>query len=213
MAIDGPAGSGKSTVARIVAERLGFERLDTGAMYRAVALAALERSVDMADEEALAGLAGSLDLEIGDVVLLEGRDVTSELRSEAIEAVLPGVAAMPRVRSELVVRQRRWVAGRGGCVVEGRDIGSVVFPDAATKIFLTARPEVRAGRRQRQLAKLGSEHRGQEVAGELERRDRIDSTRAASPLRPARGSSVIDTTGLDVEAVVEALLQLVKASL
>ncbi|TMK85433.1 MAG: (d)CMP kinase [Actinobacteria bacterium] len=192
VAIDGPAGSGKSTVARTVAGRLGAAYLDTGAMYRSVALAALERGVDPTDGEALAKLAGALDIEVGERVLVDGVDATTAIRGPDVTAVVSAVSAHPPVRAEMVRRQRRWAEAHGGGVLEGRDIGSVVFPHADVKVFLTASEEERARRR----------------AADISRRDTIDSTRAASPLRPADDAVVIDTTGRTVDEVVDEVLGL-----
>ena len=181
VAIDGPAGSGKSTVARTVAGRLGAAYLDTGAMYRSVALAALERGVDPTDGEALAKLAGALDIEVGERVLVDGVDATTAIRGPDVTAVVSAVSAHPPVRAEMVRRQRRWAEAHGGGVLEGRDIGSVVFPHADVKVFLTASEEERARRRQRDEDAPDVKA----VAADISRRDTIDSTRAASPLRPA----------------------------
>ena len=144
VAIDGPAGSGKSTVARAVAARLGLEVLDTGAMYRAVTLAVLDAAADPADEAACARAAVAARIDLGARVLLDGRDVTSEIRGPAVTGAVSAVSAHPAVRAELVARQRAWATAHGGAVVEGRDIGTVVFPDASVKVFLTASDDERA---------------------------------------------------------------------
>jgi cytidylate kinase len=205
VAIDGPAGSGKSTVARAVAERLGAAHLDTGAMYRSVALAALERGVDAGDGEALAKLAKGLDIEVGERVLVDGVDATTAIRGADVTAVVSAVSAHPPVRAEMVRRQRRWAEDHGGDgVVEGRDIGTVVFPEADVKVFLTASEQERARRRQR-------DERAPDVsavAADLARRDAVDSTRAASPLRAASDAVVIDTTRRTVDDVVDRVLAL-----
>jgi CMP/dCMP kinase len=204
VAIDGPAGSGKSTVARAVAARLGVAYLDTGAMYRSVAFAAIGHGVDPADGDALAKLASSLDIQLGDRVLVDGVDATAAIRGPAVTATVSAVSAHPAVRAEMVRRQRQWAADHGGGVAEGRDIGTVVFPDADVKVFLTASEEERARRRQR-------DDRAPDVtavAAELARRDALDSTRAASPLRPADDARVIDTTGRTVDEVVDQVLEL-----
>lgn len=202
IAIDGPAGSGKSTVAREVARRLGLDWLDTGAMYRAVALAALRRGIDPADAEAVGRLAASVAIDVGERVHLDGADVTSEVRSPEVDRAVSAVAAHPAVRAEMVRRQREWAAARGGGVVEGRDIGSVVFPDAELKVYLTARDEVRAKRRaaQREAADTG------EVAAAIARRDRLDATRATSPLVVPEGAVVIDTSDRTVADVADAIV-------
>jgi cytidylate kinase len=209
VAIDGPSGSGKSTVARGVADALGFDVLDTGAMYRAVTLAALERGVDPADADACALVADEIRLEVGDLVLLDGRDVTSAIRSPEVTATVSQVSAHPAVRRELVERQRAWVASRSGGVVEGRDIGTVVFPDATVKVFLTASDEERARRRQRDEHAADRAVVVDEVREDLARRDRKDSDRKVSPLRAAVDALTIDTTGRSVEDVVGEIVQVV----
>jgi cytidylate kinase len=195
IAIDGPAGAGKSTVSRAVAERLGLERLDTGAMYRAVAWEALNRGVDPADATAVADIAATAEIEVAKAVVIDGTDVTGAIRTPEVSQAVSIVAANPDVRRELVLRQRRWAAERHGAVVEGRDIGTVVFPDATVKIYLTASAEERARRR-------GHDESADGVA----RRDRLDSTREASPLIQAPDAHVLDTTGRSVEDVVEEVL-------
>ncbi len=194
IAIDGPAGSGKSTVSRALAERLGVDRLDTGAMYRAVAWAALTEGVEPGDQEAVAGVARTVSISVGERVLVNGTDVTEAIRGPAVNGAVSAVAANPEVRAVLVDHQRRWAADHGSGVVEGRDIGSVVFPGAKLKIFLTATEEERARRRP------------EEGADSLSRRDRLDSTRTASPLGVAEGALVIDTTDRAVEEIVEEVL-------
>ena len=203
IAIDGPAGAGKSTVAKEVARRLGLERLDTGAMYRAVTLEALALGVEVADAEACAAIARSVELSVGDRVVLNGKDVTEEIRTPPVTAAVSIVAAHPQVREELVSRQRAWVAANGGGVVEGRDIGGVVFPDADVKIFLTADSAERAWRRAAEdLA--GSDLEA--TAESIRRRDKLDSTRVTSPLVAPPGALVLDSTGRSVESVVEEVL-------
>lgn len=205
IAIDGPAGSGKSTVARAVAERLGLEYLDTGAMYRAVAFAVLRAGGDPADADFAASVARTIALEVGaDGVTVDGADATVEIRGPAVTRAVSAVAANPDVRAELVARQRDWAARRGGGVLEGRDIGTVVFPDAELKVFLTAEPDERALRRAREAVDLDYET----VAADLTRRDRIDSTRRADPLVAADDAVRIDTTGLTVSEVVAAVAEL-----
>jgi prephenate dehydrogenase len=204
IAIDGPAGAGKSTVATAIARRLGLGHLDTGAMYRAVTLAALEQGVDPSDAEGCAALARSMELRVGERVVLDGRDVTEEIRAPAVTASVSIVAAHPQVRAELVGRQRAWVAADGGGVVEGRDIASVVLPDADLKIFLTAESAERAWRR-------ANEERADPgdltaTAEAMRRRDFLDSNRAASPLLAAEGAIVVDSTGRSVDSVVEEVL-------
>jgi CMP/dCMP kinase len=194
IAIDGPAGSGKSTVSRALAARLGVDRLDTGAMYRAVAWAALDRAIDPSDRAAVAELARGLHLEIGERIAVDGTDVTEEIRGPEVSGAVSLVAANPAVREVLVQRQRQWMAERGGGVVEGRDIGSVVFPDADVKIYLTAAADERARRRP------------EEGRDAISRRDRLDSTRTESPLGVADGARVIDTTNRPVEEIVEQVV-------
>lgn len=194
IAIDGPAGSGKSTVSRALATRLGVDRLDTGAMYRAVTWAVLDQAIEPSDWEAVAELARGLDIEIGERVAVDGTDVTEAIRGAEVSGAVSLVAANPAVREVLVKRQRQWMAERGGGVVEGRDIGSVVFPDADVKIYLTAADHERARRRP------------EEGSDALSRRDRLDSTRTASPLGVADGALVIDTTDRPVEDIVEQVV-------
>ncbi|HZT66003.1 MAG TPA: (d)CMP kinase [Acidimicrobiales bacterium] len=202
IAIDGPGGSGKSTVARAVAARLGLAHLDTGAMYRAVAYAALRHNLDPGDGAALGQLAGRMSLEVGERVVVDGEDATAAIRGPDVTRVVSQVSAHPEVRAEMVRRQRAWAEGHGGGVVEGRDIGTVVFPHADLKVFLTASDEERARRR---AADLGTADRGR-VAAELAVRDRLDSTRAVSPLAVADGALVIDTTARPVDDVVEEVV-------
>ncbi len=194
VAIDGPAGAGKSTVSTQVAERLGLDRLDTGAMYRAIAAAALARGIAVDDAAAVAALAEAARIEVGARVLIDGVDVTGEIRSPAVGRAVSVVAANAAVRRSLVERQRAWAETHGGGVVEGRDIGSVVFPRAQLKVYLTASPEERARRRD------------DEAPEGVARRDRIDSTRDASPLREAEDAHRLDTTGRTVHDVVEEVL-------
>ncbi|NNC92819.1 MAG: 3-phosphoshikimate 1-carboxyvinyltransferase [Acidimicrobiia bacterium] len=205
VAIDGPGGVGKSTVSQAVAARFGLGHLETGGMYRAGALAAIEAGLDLADEEAVAGLIDTLTVDIVDGrVMMEGRDVTVALRTEAVSAASSRVSAVPRVREALVALQRRWVDPDGpGAVVEGRDIGTVVFPDSPAKIFLTAQPEVRAIRRVRDLGL--SDDDIPRIAAELAARDERDSTRVTSPLRPADDALVLDTSSLLIEDVIDAV--------
>jgi CMP/dCMP kinase len=205
IAIDGPAGSGKSTVARAVAARLGLPYLDTGAMYRAIAFAAMRRGIDPADAGPVAALAREVDLTVGDQVFVDGVDATIEIRSPEVTRAVSTVAANPAVRKELVARQREWVREHGGGVVEGRDIGTVVFPGAEVKVYLTADDQERAGRRSKEMLELHYD----QVAADIARRDHIDSTRPASPLSIAPDATRIDTTGADVEAVVGEVLALV----
>ena len=206
VAIDGPSGSGKSTVARGVADALGLPVLDTGAMYRSVTLAAIERGVDAADGPACAALAREADIDATDGIWLEGRDVTEDIRGPAVTASVSTVAAHPEVRGILVVRQRDWADAHGGGVVEGRDIGTVVFPDAAVKVFLTATDAERARRRQRDEVAAARDIDVERVREDLERRDHLDATRATSPLQAADDAWVLDTTGLEIAEVVSEIV-------
>jgi cytidylate kinase len=202
IAIDGPAGAGKSTVARAVARRLGWTYLDSGAMYRAVALLVL---ASPAREPVALARAARIDIG-GGRVLLDGRDVSGELRAPEVSEAASRVAADPEVRRALVSKQRGLI-GEGDWVAEGRDIGTVVAPDAALKIFLTAAAEERARRR---AAELGADARA--VLAEQALRDERDATRAHSPLRPAPGAVTLDTTDLSVEEVVDRIVALARAS-
>ncbi|MHB8670007.1 MAG: (d)CMP kinase [Acidimicrobiales bacterium] len=207
LAIDGPAGAGKSTVARALAGHLGLAELDTGAMYRSVTLAAMRAGLELSDGPAIAALARRVSLDVGERVRLDGEDVSEEIRGPAVTGAVSAVSAHPAVREELVRRQRAWVKPRGGAVVEGRDIGTVVFPDADLKVFLTASGLERARRRRSQDGSGADVEEGVAAeAAELERRDRLDSNREASPLVVAADALVIDTTGRDVEEVVATVL-------
>ncbi|HVA74844.1 MAG TPA: (d)CMP kinase [Acidimicrobiales bacterium] len=208
IAIDGPAGSGKSTVARAVASRLRLDYLDTGAMYRAVAFAAITRDIDPADSEAVARLAKEIDLQVDGAVRVDGVDATVEIRGPEVTRTVSTVAANPAVRQEMVARQRAWADAHGGGVVEGRDIGTVVFPDANLKIYLTAADSERAHRRSKELLELHYD----QVAADMARRDRVDSTRRASPLAVADDAVVLDTTGVDVDEVIAKVLELASRS-
>ncbi len=207
IAIDGPGGSGKSTVSRETGRRLGLPHLDTGAFYRAATLLALEREIDPGDGPGLAAALASAEIEFDKGrTLLDGVDVSEEIRGEWVTAGVSTVAANPEVRRIMVERQQRWVADHGGsAVVEGRDIGTVVFPGAPLKVFLTARPEVRARRRS---SEGPSSVEAALVAAELARRDEFDSTREVSPLRPATGAVEIDTSDMDIAQVVERIIEL-----
>jgi cytidylate kinase len=204
IAIDGPAGSGKSTVARAVAARLGMPYLDTGAMYRAVAFTAMRRGVDPEDAADVAKLTTDLALEVSDRVLVDGVDATIEVRSPEVTRAVSVVAANPEVRRELVRRQREWAEAQGSGVVEGRDIGTVVFPEAPVKIYMTASDEERAQRRSQELLDMHYD----DVAADIARRDHIDSTRPVAPLATAPDAVVVDTTTSTVDEVVELVLRL-----
>jgi cytidylate kinase len=202
IAIDGPAGSGKSTVARAVAALLGWSFLDTGAMYRAVTWEALQRGVDVHDQAAVGALAEEAALTALPRVTVNGRDVEDEIRSDEINVAVSVVAANPQVRAAMVTRQREFAHNQPlGTVVEGRDITTVVFPNASVKIFLTASLEERSRRRDDE-----SEH-------SVARRDAADSSRVASPLRQADDALVLDTTGRDVDDVAQEIVQWLKHNL
>ena len=202
IAIDGPAGSGKSTVARALAERLGLSYLDTGAMYRSVTFAALRRGIDPSEPSQVARIVARVELDIGlDRVMVDGVDATIEIRGPEVSRAVSIVAANPDVRTEMVRRQREWVVAHEGGVLEGRDIGTVVFPDADLKVYLTADPEVRAARRSKEVTDLDYET----VAADLARRDALDQGREASPLVEAPDAYVVDTTGLSVDQIVDLL--------
>ncbi len=218
IAIDGPAGSGKSTVAQAVANRLGLEYLDTGSMYRAVAFAVLRAGGDPSDEDFAAAVARTIDVRVATGrVWVDGVDATVEIRTRSVNRAVSVVAANPAVRTELVARQREWVRRRGGGVLEGRDIGTVVFPDAEVKVHLVADPAVRVRRRVNQSGLSQKEAAAgrtydeavESVADDLARRDRIDSTRRADPLSVAPGAVVIDTTELTFDETVEQIMRLV----
>ena len=202
IAIDGPAGSGKSTVARRLANHLGLDYLDTGAMYRAVTFAALRRGIDPGDRAPVAELARAVDLDVTtEHVRVDGVDATIEIRGPEVSRAVSLVAANPEVRTELVRRQREWAHDRGGGVLEGRDIGTVVFPDAVLKVYLTARPDVRAERRAAEVADLDYET----VAADMARRDAFDQGREADPLRQADDAIELDTSDMTIDEIVADL--------
>jgi cytidylate kinase len=210
VAIDGPAGAGKSTTARSVAEALGFAHLDTGAMYRALTVAALDRGLDLEDRAALDETVAVLDVGIDDNhVELDGIDVSARIRDPDVTEAVARVAARPAVRAALVPLQRRLAAARD-TVVEGRDIGTVVFPDADVKVYLTAAPAERARRRTKQLGLDDDERTVAELADDMATRDRTDSSRVVSPLQQAVGAHRIDSTGLTRDEVVNAIVSLVR---
>ncbi len=219
VAIDGPAASGKSTVARALASRLGMHYLDTGAMYRSVALAALNSEISIEDEASIENLAQRVVIEfayedgasIPTRVLLDGTDVSSEIRTPAIDEAVSAVARMPVVREAMVNRQRE-IAAQADTVMEGRDIGTVVFPGADVKVFLTASSEERARRRQAELADRGHDSQADRVREGMERRDHADSSRKTAPLRAAEDAVRVDTTGLTAEQVVDLIEELVEAA-
>ena len=204
IAIDGPAGSGKSTVARALTVRLGLAYLDTGAMYRGVAFAALRRGIDPDDTGPVARLAQQITIDVGDTVMIDGVDGTIEIRGPEVTRAVSAVAANPEVRRELRRRQREWGAAHNGGVIEGRDIGSVVFPDAELKVYLTASDAERAGRRSKEVLEMDYDA----VAADIARRDSADSSRSAAPLVVADGAITVDTTGLSIDEVVDRVMAL-----
>ena len=210
--LDGPSGTGKSSVARAVARKLGASYLDTGAMYRAATVAVLNAGVDPEDADAVAGVVAAARIEVGtaadtEVVEVDGVDVAKRIRGAAVTRAVSPVSAVPSVRRQLVDQQRALVAEADAVVVEGRDIGTVVLPDATLKIYLTAAPEVRAQRRAGQL-NIRDAAKVAELAEDLRRRDEYDSSRADSPLRPADDAVVVDSTSLDRRAVVARIVEL-----
>jgi len=215
IAIDGPAGTGKSSVSRGLARALAARYLDTGAMYRIVTLAVLRAGIDLDDVDAVGAAAGDVDLAIGydpdeDRSYLAGEDVSAEIRGDEVTKAVSAVSAVPAVRTRLVRLQRELAAGQGSVVVEGRDIGTVVLPDADVKIFLTASAEERARRRNDQNIASGLGDDYEAVLADVKRRDHLDSTRAVSPLRAADDALVVDTSDMSEPQVVAHLLDLVE---
>lgn len=217
IAIDGPSAAGKTAVGTLVAHEMGYRFIDTGMMYRAVTWLALQREIDLHDEEALANLAQSTEIAVeapsDDApgpgrVLIDGKDVTDRLRTTEVGEAVSLVSRVPAVREAMVVVQRR-PAAEGGVVMAGRDIGTVVMPDAALKVYLDASLDERVRRRHEELAAMDQRVSLQDVREELELRDTIDSERAASPLRPADDAKIIDTDPLSLDQVVERILELV----
>ncbi|MFA6358190.1 MAG: (d)CMP kinase [Candidatus Omnitrophota bacterium] len=215
IAVDGPAGAGKSTVAKILAKRLGFLYIDTGAMYRALTLKALESNIPVSDEQKILELACSVKIDLrnnpdGPIsVFLDGRDVSLDIRRGQITQFVSEVAKIKEVRQVLVKLQRE-LGLKGDCVLDGRDIGTVVFPDAEKKFYIDASPEERTMRRFKELEGLGQNVSVADVAGDLSNRDKIDSTREASPLRKAPDAIYIDTTNFSIEQVVDKMLDYIK---
>ncbi|NEM08741.1 (d)CMP kinase [Geodermatophilus normandii] len=214
--LDGPSGTGKSSVARAVAARLGAAYLDTGAMYRAATVAVIDAGVDPDDADAVARVVAGARIEVGtaagvEQVEVDGADVAERIRGAEVTRNVSAVSAVPAVRRQLVDQQRALVASADAVVVEGRDIGTVVLPDATLKVYLTAAPEVRAQRRAGQLG-IGDPAEVAALAADLRRRDEYDSSRADSPLRPAADAVVVDSTDLDREAVVDRVVDLALSS-
>lgn len=215
VAVDGPAGTGKSSVSRGLARELQARYLDTGAMYRIVTLAVLRAHIDPADEQAVAVAAASIELSVGfdpeeDRSYLDGEDVSTEIRGDRVTRAVSAVSAVPAVRTRLVDLQRAMAHGPGSVVVEGRDIGTVVLPDADVKIFLTASAETRARRRNDQNVAAGLPDDYEGVLVDVRRRDHLDSTRTLSPLRAASDAVVVDTSVMTESEVIAHLLELVK---
>ncbi|HCE3019397.1 TPA: (d)CMP kinase [Vibrio parahaemolyticus] len=215
--VDGPSGAGKGTLCMLLAKKLGFQLLDSGAIYRVLALAAIHHGVDTESEDALVPLATHLDVQFiaeGDLVkvILEGEDVSGELRKEETGMAASKVAALPRVREALLRRQRAFEAAPG-LVADGRDMGTVVFPIAQAKIFLDASAEERANRRLKQLQDKGLDVRFADLLSEIQERDDRDRNRPVAPLRPAEDALVLDSTSMTIDEVVEKALQYIESKL
>jgi len=213
--IDGPAASGKSTVARLLARKLGASFLDTGAMYRAVTLAAMQAGIDLSDEKKLLAVTQTCKFQFSVkagkmIVCIDDIDVTEQIRSPQVTANARYIASAPKVREKLVQMQRRFAAGRQKIVTEGRDQGTVAFADADIKFYLTADSAERARRRQAELRAKGDSQSLEQIQSQIEERDRSDESRAVGPLRPAKDAIVVDTTNLSIDEVVEKLLVYVK---
>ncbi|MDB6085049.1 MAG: cmk [Gammaproteobacteria bacterium] len=218
LTIDGPSGSGKGTVSRVAAKNLGWALLDSGALYRLVALAGRRAGIDLGDREGLSRLAQGLDIRFGsgptgeEIVWLDGKDVTRDIRTESAGNDASKVAALPEVRAALLERQRRFAVAPG-LVADGRDMGTVVFPDAPVKIFLTASAYERAARRYKQLKEKGVAANLAALSKEIAERDQRDITRSASPLVASEDAVLLDTTGISVDVVVERVLGIVRKRL
>lgn len=215
IAIDGPAGAGKSTVARLVAKALGFVYVDTGAMYRAVTWKALQAGIKPEQKEKLVRLASGLRIELlpgehGQQVLLDGQDVTEQIRSPEVNSAVSAIAAVPEVR-ELLVRKQQEMAKSKGVVMDGRDIGTHVLPDAELKIFMTASAKERAARRYEEMKAKNASVTLERLEADIAERDRMDASREVAPLKRAEDAVLLDTTGMPVEQVVERILELSQA--
>ncbi|KLN66271.1 MULTISPECIES: (d)CMP kinase [Vibrio] len=215
--VDGPSGAGKGTLCMLLANKLGFHLLDSGAIYRVLALAAIHHGVDIESEDALVPLATHLDVQFiaeGDLVkvILEGEDVSGELRKEETGMAASKVAALPRVREALLRRQRAFAEGEG-LVADGRDMGTVVFPQAEVKIFLDASAEERATRRLKQLQGKGLDVKFDDLLREIQERDDRDRNRPVAPLRPAEDALLLDSTTMSIDEVVEKALQYIESKL
>ena len=217
IAVDGPSGTGKSTVCRLLATAADAKYLDTGAMYRVATLHVLRSGIDPSDEDAVAEATADLPLQVNEdpastEVLLDGEDVSAEIRGPEVTAHVSAVAAVPAVRANLVALQRALALQTGRCVVEGRDIGTAVLPDAACKVYMTASAQIRARRRYDQDTAAGRTVDFDAVLADVERRDAADSSRTVSPLRPAEDATILDTGELDIDGVLDALAGLTVAS-
>lgn len=212
--IDGPGGSGKGTISRLVAQQLGWQLLDSGALYRLLALAARTHHIDLANDQALETLAAHLDVQFSGEsedqtrILLEGEDVSQVIRTEECGAAASLVAALPRVREALLARQRAF-RELPGLVADGRDMGTVIFPDALVKIFLTASPEARAERRYKQLKEKGISANLADLSRDIRERDARDTNRAVAPLKPADDAIILDSTQMDIGTVLKRVMDLV----
>ena len=217
VAIDGPAGAGKSSIARAAAKKLGFIYVDTGALYRAVGVYGLRNGIDNKDAEAVAGMLPHISVELKfrngvQHVYLNGEDVSEEIRTPPASMAASDVSAVPAVRQFLFDLQRD-IAAKNDCIMDGRDIGTVVLPNAQVKIFLTASPEARAMRRYKELQEKGEKDTYEEVLADLLQRDYNDSHRAVAPLKPAEDSITVDNSGLSLEDSIEQVLSVIRAAL
>ena len=217
IAIDGPAGSGKSTIAKLLAKELGFTYIDTGAMYRAVALKIKRLGIDPDNKEAVINVLKETDIRLKTneeiKVFLDGEDVSSEIRTEEIGKIASKIARYPEVRKILVEMQRKIGEEAKNAVIEGRDTGTVIFPDADIKIFMTAKPEVRAERRFKELKEKGLNVSYEEILKEIVERDKLDTTREDSPLKPAKDAIIIDTSDKTLKDVFKEILSIVRSRL